>query len=130
LRYRLNVKARVINRIYNTRRILSVNTQRTRQKLISELEEIFELSSTYARGRITWVTSDDDKPRLLTIVEKQFYARIAVFTVQIINSIEKAIDERQIDADLDKLEQMLNKTQTTAKAKAISGEPPGKSEDA
>ncbi len=115
MRYRLNIKIRVSRRICNSRRILSVDTQRTRKKLISELEAIFELSSMYARGRIKWVTGDDGKPRLLTIIERQFYARIAAFTVEIINSVAKAIDERQIDADLDKLEQILNKLPIAAK---------------
>lgn len=130
MRYRLNVKTRVNKRISNTRQILSVNSQRTRRKLIYELEEIFELSSVYARGRINWVTGDDGKPRPLTIVEKQFYARIAAYTVQIINSVAKAIDERQIIADLDKLEQMLNETPIKARTIAGGGESPGKSEDA
>ena len=48
--------------------------------------------------------------RLLTISEKQFWARIAAYSAQIINSIAKGLDERQIDKDLNAIENMLNKT--------------------
>ncbi len=45
------------------------------------------------------------------------------YTAQVINTIAKGIDERQIDVDLDKLEQMLDE----AKAK---GEAAGAKEEA
>ena len=66
--------------------------------------------------------------RPLTMSERQFWARIAAYTAQIINSIANGIDERQIDSDLNKLEAMLNKTAAAVKAQAVDGEPPGKSE--
>jgi len=62
--------------------------------------------------------------------EKQFWARIAGFTAQTVNSIAKGIDERQIDSDLSKLEAMLNKTAAAIKTQAVDGESPGKSEGA
>ena len=103
-------KMRVSIRISKARRILSVDTERTRRKLIVQLEEIFHIASDYARGKIDRVTLDDGKKRPLTIVERQHWARIAAYTVQMINNITKGIDERQINLDLDKLEAMLNKT--------------------
>jgi len=63
-------------------------------------------------------------------VERQFWARIAAFTAQTVNSVAKGIDERQIDLDLNKLEAMLNKTAATGKAEAADRESPGKSEGA
>jgi hypothetical protein len=74
-----------------------------------QLEEVFHIASDYARGKIDRVTVEDGKKRPLTIVERQHWARIAAYTVQIINNIVKEIDERQINLDLDKLEAMLNK---------------------
>ncbi len=101
-------KVRVSIRISKVRHILSVDTERTRRKLIVQLEEIFHIASDYARGKIDRVTVEDGKKRPLTIVERQHWARIAAYTAQIISNIAKGIDERQINLDLDKLEAMLN----------------------
>jgi hypothetical protein len=111
------------------RRILHVDTQRTRQKLIVRLEEIFEIASDYARGRVKRVVDESGVERQLTIAERQFWARIATYSAQIINSIAKGIDERQIDQDLDKLEAMLNKTAAAVTVTAVAGsESPRQSE--
>jgi hypothetical protein len=83
--------------------------------LISQLEEVFQVASDYARGIIGRVTDNDGKKRPLTIVERQFWCRVAAYTAQIINCIVKEIDERQIDLDLDKLEAMLNNTEAAVK---------------
>ena len=127
---RLNSKLRISQRVSKTRRILIIDTQRTRKKLIIQLEEVFQIASNYARGKINSVTGEDGKPRPLTMAEKQFWARIAAFTAQTVNSIAKGIDERQIDSDLNKLEAMLNKTAAAIKTQAVNGESPGKSEGA
>ena len=127
---RLNSKSRINLRVSKTRRILIIDTQRTRKKLIIQLEEVFQIASNYARGKINWVAGEDGKPRPLTMSEKQFWARIAGFTAQTVNSIAKGIDERQIDSDLSKLEAMLNKTAAAIKTQAVDGESPGKSEGA
>ncbi len=108
------------------RRILHVDTQHTRKKLLVQLEELFQISSNYARGKVKHVIDETGKERPLTIAERQFYARIAAYTAQIINNLAKGIDERQIDQDLNKLEAMLNKTAPEDAVKRVS-EPPGKS---
>jgi len=125
---RTTLKKRVSRRISQLRKTLHVDTQRTRRKLIARLEEVFELASDYARGKIERVIDEDGKERPLTIAEKQFWAKIAAYTAQIINNLAKGIDERQIDLDLNKLEAMLNKTTAAVKAQAVDREPPGKSE--
>ncbi len=125
---RTTLKKRVSSRIFQLRKTLHVDTQRTRKKLIIRLEEVFDLASNYARGRITRVIDDNGKERPLTIAEKQFWARIAGYTAQIINSVANGIDEWQIDSDLNKLEAMLNKTAAAGTAQTFDGQPPGKSE--
>jgi len=129
VRYRLSLNSRVSARISQARRILHVDTQHTRKKLVVELEELFEIASSYARGKVQRVVVDEaGKTRPLTIAERQFYARIAGYTAQTINSLTKGIDERQIDADLNRLEAMLNKTTSTITVEAAGREPPRKSE--
>ena len=107
-----------------------MDTQHTRRKLIVDLEQIFEIASNYARGEVKRVSDEKGKEQELTIAQRQYWARIAAFTAQTINSIAKGIDERQIDRDMDELERMLNKTKTADTAQAVSGESPGKSEGA
>jgi hypothetical protein len=85
--------------------------------MIQRLEEIFQISADYARGKVERVIGEDGKERPLTIVERQFWARIAAYTAQIMNNVAKGIDERQIDQDLDHLEKLINE----AKAKAKDG---------
>ncbi len=128
MRYRLSLESRVEVRVSKMRRIFHVDTQNTRRKLLIQLEGLFEISSNYARGKVDRIRDETGKERPLTIAERQYYARIAAYTAQIINSIAKGLDERQIDKDLDALEAMLNKTNSAAKAAADVGwEPPGKS---
>jgi hypothetical protein len=105
---RTTLKKRVSRQIGQLRRALHVDTQHTRKKLVRRLEEVFETASDYARGKIKRVTDEDGKERPLTIVERQFWARIAAYTAQIINNVAKGIDERKIDHDLDNLARMLN----------------------
>ncbi len=104
-------------RVGQMRRTFHVDTQHTRRKLMIQLEELFEIASNYARGKVKYVVDEEGKQRPLTIAERQFYARIAAYTAQIINCIAKGLDERQIDRDLDALEAMLRKT-AAAEAKA------------
>ena len=110
MRYRLSLDRRVNLRVNKMRRIFHVDTQNTRRKLIVHLEELFEISSNYARGKFDHIRDETGKERLLTIAERQNYTKIATYTAQIINSVAKGLDERQIDKDLDTLEAMLKKT--------------------
>jgi len=95
---------------------------------MENLEGIFDVAATYARGSVDRPVEDEGCPKELTIAEKQMWARIASYTAQIINSIAKGIDERQIDEDLDMLEEMLNKTKAAVSVTADGRGSPGKSE--
>ncbi len=124
---RVTLRKRVFNRICTSRRILHVDTQRTRQKLIVQLEVVFETASNYARGNVTWVTGEDGKRRPLTVLERQWWAKIAAQTAQTINNIARGFDERQIDDQLNLLEAMLNKTSSANPVQATAGSGEGKS---
>ncbi len=128
MHYRLSLEKRISLRIGKARRTFHVDTKSTREHLINQLEEIFQIASDYARGKIEKVVDENEKERPLTIIERQLYARIAAYTAQTINSIAKGIDIRQIDEDLDKLEAMLHRTPPTSSVSQSGGEPPRKSE--
>jgi hypothetical protein len=117
----VTLSKRVSNRICASRRILHVDTQRTRKKLIEQLEVVFSTASNYARGNVTWVTGEDGKRRPLTVLERQWWAKIAAQTAQTINNIARGFDERQIDDQLNLLEMMLNKAPSANQVPAASG---------
>jgi hypothetical protein len=121
---------RICLRLNKTRRILHVDTQRLRGRIILQLEQIFHIASGYARGSISKMIDKDGKARSLTVVERQHWAKVAAYSAQVINSLANGLDERQIDKDLDKLEELLNKTPSALKIASISGdgEPPRKPE--
>jgi hypothetical protein len=114
-------RMRICLRLNKMRRILHIDTQRLRGRIIVQLEEIFHIASGYARGNISKMVDKDGKERSLTVTERQDWARIAAYSAQIINCIANGLDERQIDKDLDKLEEMLNKKSTTFKTASVSG---------
>jgi hypothetical protein len=99
---------------------LRVDTQRTRKKLIRQLEEIFEIATDYARGNVKWVIDENDKKRMLTLPERKWWAKIAAQTASTINNIAKGFDEREIDDQLNLLEAMLNQTPPANQAAAAS----------
>jgi hypothetical protein len=112
---RFSLKKRVSLRLVRLRKVLHVDTQGTREKLIRRLEEIFRIASEYARAG-KWVVDEDGKERPLTIVERQFWARIAAHAAQIRGNVAKGIDERQIDKNLDELEAMLSERKAEIRA--------------
>jgi len=124
LRGRLTLKMRVSLRVAQIRRTVDLDTQRLRRKTIRMLEDLFKIASDYARGKVDRVTDDNGKARELTIPERQFWARIAAYTAQIINTIAKGIDERQIDLDLDALAKMIHEAKSKTEVSANSERTP------
>jgi hypothetical protein len=121
VKVQIRLRKRVFCRVIASRRILQVGTQRTRKKLIKQLEEIFEIATNYARGNVTWVIDENDKKRMLTIIERRWWAKIAAQTASTINNIAKGFDEREIDDQLDLLEAMLNQTPPAKQVAATLG---------
>ena len=67
------------------------------------------------------MTGEDGKKRPLTVLERQWWAKIAAQTAQTINNIARGFDERQIDDQLNLLEMMLNKTSPANPVQADAG---------
>jgi hypothetical protein len=122
LPFRFKSKIRVSRRVARIRKEVHLDTQKIRRKTVRKLEEIFKIAAEYATGKIKNVTDEDGKPRLLTVPEKQFWARIAAYSAQIINNISKGFDERQIDEDLDNLARMLNEGKAKDKVARVTEE--------
>jgi len=104
----------VKRRIAQLKEELKADTQKIRLKTIEQLQEIFNMASALAKGEVKHQT-EDGKPRKLTLSQRQKWARVAAYIAQIINSVSNTFDERQIDEDLAKLEELIN--EATAKTK-------------
>jgi len=94
----------LIRRLNQTRRIFQLDTQNIRVKLISRLEELFNLAQANA------------KSQRLDIGQREKWAKVAAFIAQTINSLTQAFDERAFDDNLKKLESLIEQAKAKAKA--------------
>lgn len=92
-------------RIADLKENIHVNTQRIREKTLNRLEELFDIAEGMA------------KSKNVKMKQRQIWARIAAYIAQIMNSVALSFDERQIDADLDELERLVNEAKAKAKTK-------------
>ncbi|MBS7646299.1 MAG: hypothetical protein QXL91_02515 [Candidatus Bathyarchaeia archaeon] len=104
----------VKRRIAQLKEELKADTQKIRLKTIEQLQEIFNMASALAKGEVKYQT-EDGKPQKLTLSQRQKWARVAAYIAQIINSVSNTFDERQIDEDLAKLEELINEAAAKTK---------------
>lgn len=91
----LKFEQAMFHRIAKTRRIVQVDTQRMRAKLLRSLQEQFEIADRFAK---------DDS---LTPKQRQFWMRICAYIGQVMNSVAKGFDESKVSKQLDDLERMI-----------------------
>ncbi|RLC80967.1 MAG: hypothetical protein DRI61_04620 [Chloroflexi bacterium] len=101
----------LLKRIGKIQKRVKVDTQKLRRKLLRELEQIFNEAVKMARGEVTV------QGRELTVKQRQLWARVAAYTAQVMQSIAKGFDEREIDVQLRELRRLVDE----AKAKAGTG---------
>ena len=112
MRARVSHKIMIERRITKLRNKVKVDTQRIRVFTLENLQEIFNLAASLARGEFK-TQNVDGKPVKVTMGQRQKWARIAAYTAQVINGIAEGFDAHQIDVDLVKLQEMIDE----AKAK-------------
>jgi len=97
--------AMITRRIQKLRTEVKLDTQKLRNEAIQSLQELFAMAKSQA-------TNPNLKPP-----QKQKWTRAAAYITQIMNTIAAALDNRQIDEDLQNLEKLVdeaaakNKTQ-------------------
>lgn len=99
----------ITRRISDLKETVKTNTQKIRETLLENLQIIFANAVKMAKGEVTV-----DKEELTT-KQKQAWTRVAAYTAQVIQSIAKGFDEKQIDIQLDELEQLINEARTKTK---------------
>lgn len=108
------LKLMMTRRIADIRKEIQLDTQNLRTKTIQNLQELFNIATSLAKGE-TKTQTTNGKTEKITLKQRQMWARVATYIAQTINSISNTLDERQIDEDLAKLEALIN--EATAKTK-------------
>jgi len=91
------------NRIQKLRTEVKIDTQKLRDETIKNLQELFTLAKSQAQNEN------------IKLKQRQNWTRIAAYICQVINTIAKGFDERQIDEDLAKLEELINEAAAKTK---------------
>jgi len=82
----------VEKRLLKLEKSFRLGTQKLRQKLIAELETIFDEAVKMARGEVTVAGKE------LTLRARRAWAKVASYTAQVIQGIAKGFDEHEICA--------------------------------
>jgi hypothetical protein len=87
---------------------------------MKELEQLFYLSSTLAKGKIKW-DRIDGKNVPITIKQRQAWARVAAYIAQTIGAITEHFDQHEIDSELAELEKLVNEASAKKEVAAPEG---------
>lgn len=100
----------ISTRVARLRERVELDTQRVRKNTLDSLEDIFNLAVSVAKGDVQTQKVGKSQVRL-TLKQRQFWARIAAYVAQVMNSIAHGFDERDLDAQLDELERLVDEAQ-------------------
>jgi hypothetical protein len=120
MRRNIRFTVQVQRRICHLQHEVKVDTQELRDKLIVELDGLFDMATSFAKGDVTQ-DKVGDKWQSITPKEQQMWAQVAAKIGMAEANISKGYDERQIDKDLDLLEKLLEETDKL-NAKAVARE--------
>jgi len=104
----------IARRVTELKQTIKVDTQKTRANALKNLEELFDLAVALAKGQVKTQTVEGQKVKV-TLKQRQIWARVAAYIAQIMNSIATGFDERQINADLEELECLVNEARAKTK---------------
>ena len=89
-------------------RIAHVDSQAIRAKLLRQLDALFNLAYSIAKGEVKQLRDDEGKEYSITPQQREKWARLAAYTAQVMQNLSKGFDEREFQADLKRLERMVD----------------------
>jgi hypothetical protein len=114
------VKVKAIDKaslyLVKIRKITFVDTQAIRTKLLRQLEGLFDLAIAISKGKVRHLSDEDGNEYKITLRVREKWARIAAYTGQVMGGLALGYDEKQLQTDLKKLEQMVNEVRRHRKA--------------
>ena len=98
-------------RIETIRNEVKAETQRLRERTLNRLEEIFNVATKVAKGEIRHQRING-KMTPIRMDQRKRWVRVAEHIAKTMNSIPSNIDEKEIHAQLNELERLINEAQT------------------
>ena len=102
----------VERRICRLQQTVRVDTQGLRNKWISELDDLFDMATSIAKGKVAQ-QQVGDKLQSITPKERQMWAQVSANIGMVMGNLAKGYDERQIDEDLAELEKLMDEIKKT-----------------
>jgi truncated hemoglobin YjbI len=90
---------------------VEAETQRLRERTLNKLEEIFKVAAKVARGEIRHQRING-KMVPIRLNQRRRRVRVAEHIARTMNSIASNLDEKEIHAQLNELERLINEAQT------------------
>jgi len=109
---KVSVNRFVSNRVVAVRNEVEAEAQRLRNRTLDRLEEIFNVTAKVARGEIKHQRIDG-KMVPIRINQRKRWVRVAEHVTLTMSSIASNLDEKEIHAQLNELERLINETKTT-----------------
>jgi len=109
---KVSVNRFVSSRIKTIRSEVKAETQRLREKMLDKLEEIFKVAAKVARGEIRHQRING-KMAPIKLNQRKRWLRVAKHIALTMNIVASNIDEKEIHAQLNELERLINEAKTT-----------------
>jgi len=104
----------ISSRIETIRNEVKAETQRLRKRTLNKLEEIFKVAAKVARGEIRHQRIKG-KMAPIKLDQRKRWVRVAEHIAKTMNSIASNIDEKEIQAQLNELERLVNEANANPK---------------
>ena len=104
----------ISSRIETIRNEVKAETQRLRERTLNKLEEIFKVAAKVARGEIRRQRIKG-KMAPIKLDQRKRWVRVAEHIAKTMNSIASNIDEKEIQAQLNELERLVNEANANPK---------------
>jgi len=112
---KVSVNRYLQRRIETARKEIETQTRKIRNKSIQNLEEILNMAARMARGEIQRRRIRGKMTRV-TLKQRKRYFRVAEQAAKTIKNIATNLNEKEIYAQLDELERLINEASPSNKA--------------
>lgn len=112
---KMSRKLMIANRVSQLKRRIKIDTQKIRSNTLENLEKLFHLATSLAKGDFETQTVNG-KTEKVTMKQRQLWARVAAYIAQTMNNIAECFDEKAVDEKLNELERLVNEARSKGKA--------------
>ena len=111
MRRNMGFTIQIERRIYRLKKTARVDTQDLRKKWIAELDNLFDMATSIANGKVSQ-QQFGDKLQFITPKERQMWAQVSANIGMVMSNLAKGYDETKFNEDLAKLEKLTNEITT------------------